>query len=971
MLMRKNYLKLAAVALAMTAAQSALAVDFPYAQTPADGQTYTLASRSNPTNYLMRTSWDGAFYLMPLSDAQNNLGMITAHLEENGQWTFRVKGSGTVLPEDPGVTGPDLWMGIPFNTDNLNGNLEYPAYWTLEQSDKADFYLLKAGEGQENELTIGGYLHLNNGNQYLVISEQSNQWFPDFYGGVERDEDGFPIVDDNGFPIPLDPISRYWAFILPDDIPAYALKIQLYALLQDIEDNYLQLPDYQQGFQGALDAAMPYYNKADFTQEDLDAAKAIINAKMHLYREILTAIDLLTSGSPSSNLSNAIDVAMKAFNEQTDVAALEAALAALKEAEQAYAQGSGDLTPLIANNSFEDLSSQDGQMTTSVQGAPYGWNVFIRGQKVETADEVRAAGVTAWHGINNDAEGALDGDYAFGLWNGGIPEYEVSQTLTGLENGSYTIAAALMVGANNNGSRRTTQRIFGNLNAKYFGSEYDYNEERLDQGEVYGFEGLEEPVTDRQLQEMTVRAFVYDGTLTFGLRTNGDLAAANRETSNPAGGDGWFKLDNFRIYKEGYIQEDALEIYQHFADLYDKLYGEQMQQSVKEQLQGVLDIKVGKDSSKEEIIQAIVTLKELYPTVQASVKLYADLLDAIDYGLMMLLDYPLSSYADDFSDLLMEAQEMWEDAEAGEEEVNEMIASINTGVEELKATAVSFGDITFIVKNPSFEDLSNQGNTPSGGSANPPAGWTLKIDGEVITSAPGLTWCGINNGDDISVILDDGTEITHQYTDGTHLWGIWDSYIPEVELSQKFENMPAGTYTVQADVMIQYNWAGDCTTTQRIFGNNYVQMWGTEGAYTELNLPEDAKNATELTYAGYVCAPGQEGLDNSDLLHPMKVTFEVGDDHTATIGFRTNGVNAQGLKFGDEEGGLNGQGWFKVDNFRLSYDSEELTSVNGIKQQKPTAVTFYSIDGRLLQAPQHGLNIMRNADGKTVKIMVK
>ena len=964
--MKKNYFRLAFVALAMMTVQAALALDFPYAKTPTDGERYILASRSNPTNFWTRTSWDGAYYLLSLADAQaGGLGVFTAHQAENGSWYFSV-GNGT--DAETGEPNAETYVGIPFGTDNLNGNLDAPAFWTVEQSDVAGFYLLKAGEGQQNDLTIGGYLHLNNGNQYVVITESTNYWFPDFYGGVEKDEDGAPVIDENGFPIPLNTVSRYWAFISPDVVDSYALKVQLYALLQDIEDNYLGDEDYRQGFQGALDVAMPYYNKEEFTQEDLDAARAIVNAKMNLYKEIQTAIVMLTEGTPSSSLSAAIDAAVKTFNESNDIAALEEALAALKAAEKAYAEGSGDLTPLVTNNSFEDLSSQNGAMTSSVAGAPYGWNVFIKGQQVTTADEVRNAGVTAWHGINNDAEGALDGDYAFGLWTSGVPEYEVSQTLTGLDNGSYTIAAAVMVGANGNGSRRTTQRIFGNLNAKYFGADYEYDESRLDQGEVYGFEGLEEPQTDRLLQEMTVRAFVYDGTLTFGLRTNGDIAAANRETSNGAGGDGWFKLDNFRIYKEGYIQDDALAIYNHFAELYDQLQGEQMQQTVKDQLTALLDGNIGSGSSQEEIIAAIIALKDMYATVQNSVNLYASLLAAIEKGTMALIDYEHSASAFEFGDLLMEAQDMYDEAEAGEEEITAMIQQINEGIEELKATSITFGDITYVLKNPSFEDLSAQGGSVSDGAQPAPFGWTLKVDGEVVETVGG-GWCAINHGDNINVELEDGTVIEHQYTDGEHVWGIWNSNMPEVELSQTLKNMPPGTYTVQADVMVQYNWAGDNTTTQRIFGNSYVQMWGTDYAYTELNLPADAVNATELTYAGYVCAAGQEGLDNSDLLHPMKVTFEVGDNGIAIIGFRTNGVNAEGNTFAT--GGLNGQGWFKVDNFRLSYDSDVLTSVSGVKVQNDgTAVSFYSLDGRLLQAPQRGINIMKTA-GKTVKILVK
>ena len=966
MLMKKKYLKLMALSAAMLTATGVQAVEFPYAQTPTDGQSYILASRSNPTNFWTRTSWDGAYYVLPLADAQNNLGVFTAHKAEDGTWFFTVENGEEGLTFGADTFYGTTYVGIPYGTDNLNGKLAEPAYWTVEESDVKGFYQLKAGQGQENDLTIGGYLHMNGGNQYAIINESSNSWFPDVYGGVQRDEDGAVMTDESGlFPLFVTRVSCYWAFLSPDDVPAYALKIQLYAQLQDIEDNYLALDGFQAGFQGAMDAALPYYNKAEFTQEDLDAAKVIITAKMNLYKEIVTAQNLLANGTPSSQLSDAIAAATKTFNESNDTAALEAALADLKAAEKAYAEGSGDLTPLVTNNSFEDLSSQNGAMTTGVAGAPYGWNVFVRGKQVTTADEVRAAGITAWHGINDDADGK-EGDYAFGLWTSGVPEYEVSQTLTGLDNGSYTIAAAVMVGANGNGSRRTTQRIFGNLNAKYFGSDYEYDESLLDQSEVYGFEGLEEPVTDRQLQEMTVRAFVYDGTLTFGLRTNGDIAAAKREAANGAGGDGWFKMDNFRVYKEGYIQEDALAVYQHFANLYDNLTGQQMQRALKEQALALIEGNIGTSSSQEEIINAIVKLKELYPAVQASAKAYTDLQEAINKGYAALLEYPLSSSADQLSDLLYEAEDMYDLAEADNNEISNMIDQINEGIELLKSTAVTFGDITFLLKNPSFEDMSNQGNTESNGSQPAPAGWTLKIDGEVMTTAPGFGWCAINRGDDIDVTDEQGNYYSHQYTDGEHVWGVWNGTIPEIEISQTLKNMPAGTYTLQADVMVQNQWAGNCLTTQRLFANNYVQMWGTEG-FHEVNLPADAREATVLTYAGYTCER-EEGLaDNqqpTSLLKPMSVTFEVGEEGLATIGFRTNGIEPDGTP------SATCHGWFKLDNFRLSYDSAELTSVNGVKTQSNSAVTFYTIDGRQLQAPQRGLNIMKTGD-KTVKILVK
>ena len=260
---------------------------------------------------------------------------------------------------------------------------------------------------------------------------------------------------------------------------------------------------------------------------------------------------------------------------------------------------------------------------------------------------------------------------------------------------------------------------------------------------------------------------------------------------------------------------------------------------------------------------------------------------------------------------------------------------------------------------------------PSDGAQSAPAGWTLYVDGETTNTIEG-GWCAINHGDNISIEMEDGTIVEHQYTDGEYLWGVWNSNIPDMELSQTISGMPKGTYTVSADVMIQYNWAGDCTTTQRIFGNNFVQMWGSEGAYSENNLPQDAKDATVLTYANYVCAPSQSGLDNSDLLHPMHVTFSVADDGILKVGFRTNGINFDGLKWG-QEGALNGQGWFKIDNFRLSYDSEDMTvAVKGVETAaKPSALSFYGIGGQRLNAPRRGLNIVKGADGQARKVIVK
>ena len=67
---------------------------------------------------------------------------------------------------------------------------------------------------------------------------------------------------------------------------------------------------------------------------------------------------------------------------------------------------------------------------------------------------------------------------------------------------------------------------------------------------------------------------------------------------------------------------------------------------------------------------------------------------------------------------------------------------------------------------------------------------------------------------------------------------------------------------------------------------------------------------------------GKSGDRNTDLLHPMIVRFGVGEDGVAYIGFRTNKVGKDGT-----ERPVSGAGWFKLDNFQLFYESEDIPTL--------------------------------------------
>ncbi|MCM1311454.1 MAG: hypothetical protein NC206_00285 [Bacteroides sp.] len=989
--MKKHYIKACVLCAAMLASLHVAAVERPKLQTQVltNGEKYVLFNYARPDGYMSRTSWDGAYYFLGPDDSNYSAHEFTAIQNQDGTWSFAIIEEVEEEGEEPAIT----YIAVPNGTDNLNANTSDVALWTVEKGDYDGYYKLKAGEGN-NYNCVDLYLHLNAGGQYFVISEPVNGggWYPDYYGGAMLDEEGSEIYDETEtYILMADKTSLNWGFVKADDVADYIIYGAAYASIQNVENNYMPIEGYENGFKIAVDNAAAIYASENLDEEGLASINDLLNSKISFYNEIEKAKSVNTTDNEA--LTTAVSVALNVFNASVDLDELTAALENLIEAEKTYLVGTGDFTSFGKNMSFEDLTAQNGSMTSEVANAPAGWNLYIKGNLSVTADDIKANGINSWCGVNDDCAGEVkDGNYGFGIWNSSIPEVELSQTITGLENGTYVVSAGMMVGANGGGSRRTTQRIFGNLNSTYFAAEGDYNLDRIDNSEVYGFANLVESVTDRDMQPLSVRAYVYDGTLTFGFRTNGDIAAALRTVSNSAGGDGWFKVDNFRIKNEGYIGEDAAAVANHYYGLckeYDE-YNYQMQTSVKNALHDKLSVYGAVDANTpvDEINATIFALKDELAIVTSSVKAYQKLSDALDLHSANLSEYDNYAGAGEYGDVIMFVETDWEDGVYDEAGVEDAIARLEKAFEECKLSGVAVGIyVTDLISNPSFEDLSAQGGSPTSGVGNTPKGWTLYVDGEESTDNGrfGWGWCGINSGDVINVELEDGTIVERQPTEGDNLWGIWGSNMHEVELSQTLAGIPAGTYILSADVMVQNNWAGDNITTQRIFANDYIQMFSYEELY-ELNLPEDAKNAAymdevnpdadlkHLTYAGYTCASGDR---TTDLLHPMTVKFGVGEDGIAKIGFRTNNINPDGLTF--EQGGRDGQGWFKVDNFTLFYESEEIpTAIGSVESSSVTTIVarqYFTVDGVRIAQPQNGINIVKNimSDGtvKVSKVFVK
>ena len=352
-------------------------------------------------------------------------------------------------------------------------------------------------------------------------------------------------------------------------------------------------------------------------------------------------------------LTSAIINPKSTFKTAKSVSIVEAAISTLKKTVAAFKDVTDGLASLGTNMSFEDLSAQGGNQTSSVEDVPVGWSMYINGTQVKTANDIRQY-IYNWCGVNNDADGeGLDGSMVFGIWTSSVPGFELSQKLSGLETGTYIVSAGLMAGANGSGSRLTTQRIFGNLNSSYYGAKSMYNTDALDQNEVFSFAGNPEIVTDRELRNVSVRAYVYDGTLTFGVRTDGNIAATFRTFVNPAGGDGWFKVDNFKIQKVGYDGNDAAKVANHFIDaLKPYLDNEIFEKSLEQEIKSVIPSGGVNESTPMDIINnVIVTLKERIQEVEKSAAAYKKLKAAIENAYRESADYShCPSYKTDFTD---------------------------------------------------------------------------------------------------------------------------------------------------------------------------------------------------------------------------------------------------------------------------------------------------------------------------------
>ena len=149
-----------------------------------------------------------------------------------------------------------------------------------------------------------------------------------------------------------------------------------------------------------------------------------------------------------------------------------------------------------------------------------------------------------------------------------------------------------------------------------------------------------------------------------------------------------------------------------------------------------------------------------------------------------------------------------------------------------------------------------------------------------------------------------------------------------MELSQTLNGLPNGRWKLTARLMNNHTENGNMA---RIFAGENCMLAGEASAYTE--LPENEHCSFEGAWAE----------NDWDLSHFMTVYADVKDGRL-TIGAKSNG-------------------FFKIDDFKLTYLGDITSAIADIPKDRPQSKAIYDLTGRKVSTVGHGVYIV---DGKKV-----
>lgn len=639
-----------------------------------------------------------------------------------------------------------------------------------------------------------------------------------------------------------------------------------------------------------LEAAIAQGKAAATVDEICDAVDAI-TAAIATYESWATLLDFITTcqaeydkypGELGSEEFMVAITAAKGALSNVDEAAAKEQMTALQDAYTRFQlyhipEEGVDMTTKIINASFQDCPAN-----TNVGDVPDGWVIVIdsNGDTVRTAAEASSY-FANWVGVNDYSTNAYRencGTMVFGIWTNAIPAFEFSQTVTGIPDGSYTVKCWMAVGGGG-GNRMVDQRLFGNTTEQLYSDVASNN--TGDDGPYY---------------QLSVDAFVANGTLTFGVRTGGGTSDGN----------GWYKVGNFTLVYHGLTAQFALSNLQETVSEYLNNGVSDMVPGIAYTLVDALDLSydfIGEAIEDEAALQAYKDLLAVFEEVQAADKTTAEIRSLITEAEAMAgLNYPGKAI---FVITTNSASNYLANEDATPEGLLQMkdklIAARITYIFSQAATADAPADVTEVILNPSFREEGQEDNE------------------EAIRTSAGWTANNSSSGD-----------YTTYFNQGHTCWNSWSTSFTSMEIYQQLNGLPAGIYSVSCIALTQ----SGCLTDQHAFISSDITMAVSPGMTIE--GWDDS--------GSFVSGVGTLGEGIWEELQTEKI--KLGDDAALHIGFASTGY----------ENGT--AGWFCVTDFKLYYygtdDSnlfdESVAKVNELKADVQLKGDIAAIDKMIDEA---------------------
>jgi len=445
-----------------------------------------------------------------------------------------------------------------------------------------------------------------------------------------------------------------------------------------------------------------------------------------------------------------------------------------------------------------------------------------------------------WCGTNSDADAATKtGTYIFGIWNYNIPEFEISQAVSGLPNGVYKVSVDMQMSATSAGvSRLGGQRVFAGTSQTYY--------REVEEEDFLGYDNT-------PLHAISVLSSVTNGTLKLGVRTD----PYRSDGTTGVNGVGWFKIDNFRLQliskEENVIQVLRKEL-QAQLDSAANL-GNKMQLSVKQDLDSItLEASAAladANATESRLNTQIANMTKILSIATESATAYQQLNKAIAKATEELTGYVGYYYEKDLKAMLADAI-----AQYGTCEVNATgITTLCNNLTTLSATCAKVGKVVAMLSdeivNPSFETGYFDG-------------WTLTYP----TDAKPY-WCAVESSGDAATRT------------GNSVFGIWNSVIPKFQISQTLVGLVPGTYRVFVDMMVSAKPSGASRLAgQRVFAGDKETYF--RDVYAEDNLGYDDTPFHTLTVDATVEKGGQ--LTLGVRTDPYTATYTGAPGQTAADG---------------------------------------------------------------------------------------